>query len=128
MTIGEVAKLSGVNAKMIRHYESIGLIPKADRTTSGYRVYTESDVYTLNFVRRARSLGFSMKEITKLLSLWKNKRRASAEVKSLAQEHIRELETKIAELQEMTKTLKHLAHNCHGDNRPDCPILDELAT
>lgn len=126
MNIGEAAKVSGVNAKLIRHYESIGIIPKASRTDSGYRVYTESDVHTLTFVKRARSLGFSMKEIKKLVGLWRNRSRASADVKALAQTHIKELEAKINELETMRDTLKHLARNCHGDNRPDCPIVEEL--
>lgn len=126
MNIGEAAKVSGVNAKLIRHYESIGIIPKASRTDSGYRVYSDSDVHTLTFVRRARSLGFSMKEIKKLVGLWRNRSRASADVKALAQTHIKELEAKINELETMRDTLKHLARNCHGDNRPDCPIVEEL--
>jgi Cu(I)-responsive transcriptional regulator len=125
--IGEAAKASGVNAKLIRHYEAIGIIPKASRTEGGYRVYSEADLGILSFVKRARSLGFSMKEIKKLVSLWRNKSRASREVKTLANNHIKEMEQKIAELQEMVKTLRHLAKNCHGDDRPDCPILDSLA-
>jgi Cu(I)-responsive transcriptional regulator len=127
MNIGEAAKVSGVNAKMIRHYESIGIIPKASRTDSGYRVYSENDVHILAFVRRARGLGFSMKEIKKLVSLWRNKTRASAEVKALTQTHIKGLEEKIRELEAMRDTLRHLARNCHGDSRPECPILDQLA-
>lgn len=127
MNIGEAAEVSGVNAKLIRHYESIGIIPKASRSDSGYRVYSESDVHILTFVRRARTLGFSMKEIKKLVGLWRNKSRASADVKSLAIEHVKQLEQKIEDLQSMTKTLKELAKCCHGDNRPDCPILEELA-
>ncbi len=126
MNIGEAAKISGVNAKLIRHYESIGIIPKASRTDSGYRVYSDNDVHTLSFVRRARSLGFSMKEIKKLVGLWRNRSRASADVKALAQSHIKELEDKISELEAMRDTLKHLAKNCHGDSRPNCPILDDL--
>ncbi len=128
MNIGEAAKASGVNAKLIRHYESIGIIPKASRTLAGYRRYTETDVHVLIFVRRARGLGFSMKEIKKLVSLWKNKSRASKEVKSLAVEHLRTLENKILELQEMADSLRFLARNCHGDTRPDCPILTNLET
>lgn len=127
MNIGEAAKISGVNAKLIRHYESIGIIPKASRTDSGYRVYSDSDVHTLSFVRRARGLGFSMKEIKKLVGLWRNRSRASADVKALAQTHIKELEEKINELELMRDTLKHLAKNCHGDGRPNCPILEDLA-
>ena len=127
MNIGEAAKASGINAKLIRHYESIGIIPKATRSESGYRVYSEGDVNILAFVKRARSLGFSMKEIKKLVSLWRNRSRASSDVKALALEHVKEMESKIMELQSMVKTLKHLAKSCHGDQRPDCPILDELA-
>lgn len=127
MNIGQVAKASGINAKLIRHYESIGIIPKASRTDSGYRVYNDSDLSLLVFVKRARGLGFSMKEIKKLLSLWRNRSRASREVKSLASYHIEELEIKIKSLREMVESLKHLTRNCHGDSRPDCPILDDLA-
>lgn len=127
MNIGEAAKASGVNAKMIRHYESIGIIPKASRTDSGYRVYVDTDVHILTFVRRARGLGFSMKEIKKLISLWRNRSRASSDVKTLAQTHINALDIKIQELQAMRDTLRHLSRNCHGDNRPDCPILENLA-
>ncbi len=126
MNIGELAKSSGVNAKLIRHYESISLIPKATRTDSGYRTYTDNDVHILRFVRRARSLGFSMKEIKKLIGLWRNKTRQSKEVKALANRHLKELELKIKDLQEMAGTLRHLAKNCHGDNRPDCPIINGL--
>lgn len=126
MNIGEVAKASGVNAKLIRHYESIGIIPKAGRSMAGYRVYKTTDVHILTFVKKARSLGFSMKEIKKLVSLWRNKNRASSEVKNLATAHIKQLEQKISELQSMVDTLKHLSRHCHGDNRPDCPILDSL--
>ena len=128
MNIGEAAKISGVNAKLIRHYESIGIIPKAIRSDAGYRTYSETEVHILSFVRRARSLGFSMKEIKKLVGLWRNKSRASSEVKNLAVKHIEEMEQKIYELQEMVKTLKHLAKNCQGNSRPDCPILNDLAS
>lgn len=127
MNIGEAAKISGVNAKLIRHYESIGIIPKASRSESGYRTYSDADVHILSFVKRARSLGFSMKEIKKLVSLWRNKSRASSEVKSLALKHVEEMEKKISELQDMVTTLRHLAKNCHGDHRPDCPILEKLS-
>ncbi len=127
MNIGEAAKVSGVNAKLIRHYESIGIIPKANRTHSGYRVYSDSDVNVLTFVKRARGLGFSMKEIKKLVGLWRNHARTSADVKAMAQTHINSLEQKIKELEAMRDTLRHLARNCHGDNRPDCPILENLA-
>ncbi len=128
MNIGEAAHQSGMNARLIRHYESIGIIPKPLRTDTGYRQYSETDVHILIFVKRARSLGFSMKEIKKLVSLWRNKSRASSDVKALAIQHIDELEKKILALQEMTKTLKHLAKNCTGDQRPHCPILENLAS
>jgi MerR family transcriptional regulator, copper efflux regulator len=127
MTIGQAAKSSAVSAKMIRHYESIGLLPKAQRTHSGYRLYDESDVHTLRFIQRARSLGFPLETIRTLLALWGNRRRSSAQVKELSLRHVADLERKIAEMQAMVRTLKHLAHNCHGDERPDCPILDDLA-
>ena len=127
MTIGQAAKSSAVSAKMIRHYESIGLLPKAQRTQSGYRLYDESDVHTLRFIQRARSLGFPLETIRTLLALWRNRRRSSGQVKDLSLRHVAELERKIAEMQAMVRTLKHLAHNCHGDERPDCPILDDLA-
>ena len=127
MNIGEASSATGVSAKMIRYYESIGLIRAPLRTDSNYRVYGEDEVHMLRFVKRARTLGFSVEETATLLSLWQDKSRASAEVKHIATGHIAALETKIAELQGMVKTLKHLAHCCGGDNRPDCPILDDLA-
>ncbi len=127
MNIGRAAQASGVSTKMIRHYESIALLPDATRTVAGYRVYRERDVHTLRFIRRARDLGFSMKEIGALLGLWNNRRRASADVKKLAARHLSELDEKIHELQEMRATLAHLAEHCHGDERPDCPILEELS-
>jgi MerR family copper efflux transcriptional regulator len=127
MTIGDAAKSSGVSAKMIRHYESIGLLPKAQRTEAGYRLYDDNDVHTLRFIQRARSLGFPLETIRTLLALWRNRRRSSAQVKELALRHVADLERKIAEMQSMARTLKHLAHNCHGDERPECPILDDLA-
>jgi MerR family transcriptional regulator, copper efflux regulator len=127
MTIGQAAKSSAVSAKMIRHYESIGLLPKAQRTQSGYRLYDETDVHTLRFIQRARSMGFPLETIRTLLALWRNRRRSSAQVKELAQRHIDDLERKIAEMQSMVRTLKHLSHHCHGDDRPECPILDDLA-
>lgn len=127
MNIGEAAKISGVNAKLIRHYESIGIIPKAGRSDSGYRTYSEADVNMLSFVKRARNMGFSMKEIKKLVSLWRNKSRASSEVKNLAMNHVKEMEQKIAELHDMVSSLKHLARHCHGDSRPNCPILDDFS-
>ena len=127
LNIGQAAAASGVSAKMIRHYESIGLIPRAARTGSGYRLYDEADVHTLRFVRRARELGFSMPEIKKLIGLWKNRSRASAEVKKLAQQHVRDLDERIQKLQEMRDTLQELMSCCKGDQRPDCPILSGLA-
>jgi Cu(I)-responsive transcriptional regulator len=127
MNIGEAARHSGVSAKMIRHYEGIGLIPKASRTYSGYRTYSANDVHTLRFVRRARNLGFSIKQIEQLLGLWRNQRRPSSKVKALAQEHIEELDARIVEMQAMKRTLQALAAHCHGDERPECPILDGLA-
>lgn len=127
LNIGEAAEACGVSAKMIRHYEEVGLIPAAGRTASGYRLYSDTDVHTLRFVRRARDLGFSMKEIEQLLGLWKDRRRASSQVKRLAAEHIAELDRKIAELQEMRRSLSELSRHCHGDHRPECPILDDLA-
>ena len=127
MNIGEAASATGVSAKMIRYYESIGLIRAPLRTDSNYRVYGADEVHVLRFVRRARTLGFSVEETATLLGLWQDKTRSSAEVKDIATGHITALETKIAELQGMVKTLKHLAHCCGGDNRPDCPIQDDLA-
>lgn len=127
ITISRASEASGVSAKMIRHYEDIGLVPKAGRTMAGYRLYRESDVHSLRFIRRARDLGFSIKEIGALLGLWSNRRRASAEVKRLAVKHIADLDAKIVEMQAMRDTLKTLARHCHGDSRPDCPILDDLA-
>jgi Cu(I)-responsive transcriptional regulator len=124
--IGRAAELSGVSAKMIRHYEAFGLIPKARRTSGDYRMYAASDLHTLRFIRRARDLGFSIKEISGLLNLWRNKRRASAEVKRLAMSHIEELDRKIEELRDMRGALAELAHKCHGDERPECPILEDL--
>jgi Cu(I)-responsive transcriptional regulator len=127
MNIGETARHSGVSAKMIRHYEGIGLIQKAARTYSGYRTYAASDVHTLRFIRQARNLGFSIKQIEQLLGLWRNQRRPSSKVKALAQEHMAELDARIVELQAMKRTLQALAEHCHGDERPECPILDGLA-
>lgn len=125
--IGEAAALSGVSAKMIRHYESIGLIPPAGRSIAGYRLYSDNDVHRLRFIKRSRSLGFSIKQIETLLGLWDNRSRESFEVKRLALAHAEELAGKIREMQTMQRTLEELAHRCHGDHRPDCPILEDLA-
>lgn len=125
--IGGAAQASGVSAKMIRHYEAIGLITRPRRSLSGYRTYSESDIHTLRFIKQARNLGFSMKQISVLLNLWQNRTRPSREVKNIALQHIQELDEKIREMQVMKATLERLARHCHGDERPDCPILDGLA-
>jgi MerR family copper efflux transcriptional regulator len=125
--IGDAAAASGVSAKMIRHYESIGLIGAARRTEAGYRVYAEQDVRVLQFIHRGRALGFSLDQIRDLLALWQDKDRASADVRALARSHIDELNRKIAEMEAMRRTLEALAASCHGDARSDCPILDDLA-
>ena len=125
--IGEAAAASGVSAKMIRHYEASGLIPAASRTFAGYRLYADPDLHRLRFIKRARSLGFSMKQIEVLLGLWNDKARASGEVKALARAHADALALRIAEMQAMQRTLEDLAAHCHGDARPECPILDDLA-
>ena len=127
MNIGEAAKASGVSAKMIRHYELVGLMPAAARTDSGYRRYDESDVHTLRFIRQARDLGFSIAEIGELVALWRNRRRPSRQVKALAETHIQELEQKTQGLLAMKAALEHLVRCCHGDERPECPILDSLS-
>ncbi len=127
MDIGRASKASGVSVKMIRHYEAIGLLPKVARTFANYRVYRDSDVHTLRFIRRARALGFSMADIQELLGLWQNTSRSSASVKKIAGKHVDELNRKIAELKAMVSTLQHLTKHCHGDHRPDCPILDDLS-
>lgn len=127
MNISEVSNLTGVSTKMIRHYEEIGLFPKVSRTLSGYRSYGENDVHVLRFIKRSRDFGFSMEEIKKLLSLWRNKKRRSAEVKKIAEEHVRVLEQKILELRSIADALKQLSHCCQGDERPECPILEELS-
>ena len=127
VNIGDASRLSGVSAKMIRHYESLGLLPKVGRTDSGYRQYAEPDVHTLRFIKRSRDLGFSMEEIGELVDLWQNRRRASANVRRVAQKHADDLARRIAAMQEMQRTLQHLIHCCHGDERPECPILEELA-
>jgi len=124
--IGQASARSGVSAKMIRHYESLGLLPKVARTDSGYRQYSENEVHTLRFVRRARDLGFSMAEIAELLKLWQNRRRASADVKRIAMAHVDDLQRRISEMEAMKRTLENLASCCHGDERPDCPILEGL--
>jgi MerR family transcriptional regulator, copper efflux regulator len=128
MNIGEASKASGVTAKMIRYYESIGLIKASRRTDAGYRTYGESDVHTLRFIKRARTLGFSLDQIADLLSLWQDPVRASADVKAIAQAHVAQLQQRIQELTEMRDTLAHLAQACSGDERPDCPILHGLAS
>ena len=126
--ISEAARESGVTAKMIRHYESLGLLKPARRTVAGYRLYEAADVHTLRFIRRARDLGFSMQDIGRLLGLWQNRRRASGEVQRIARRHLDDLDRRIAALESMRRTLERLVHDCHGDERPDCPILDDLST
>ena len=125
--IGEASARTGVSAKMIRHYESIDLIPPAGRTFANYRLYSDADLHRLRFIKRARTLGFSMKQIAQLLGLWSDPQRSSSEEKKLAQSHADELGRKIAEMQAMQRTLVDLAQRCHGDDRPDCPILDDLS-
>jgi MerR family transcriptional regulator, copper efflux regulator len=127
MNIGQAASASGVSAKMIRYYESIALIPPGRRSESGYRIYGENDLHALRFVKRARTLGFSLDQIRDLLSLWQNKERASADVKRIALGHVDELNQRIGELTEMRDTLQTLARCCKGNDRPDCPILQSLA-
>jgi MerR family copper efflux transcriptional regulator len=127
VSIGEAARLSGVSAKMVRHYESLGLLRAVARTDGGYRQYSEAEVHTLRFIKRSRDLGFSMEEIGELVGLWQNRRRASANVRRIAQKHAGELAVRIQAMQEMQKTLQHLIQCCHGDERPDCPILEDLA-
>lgn len=126
MNIGEAAAKAGVTPKMVRHYESLGLLPRVRRTDSGYRIYDEAEVHTLRFIRRSRDLGFSIPEIAELLKLWQDRRRSSASVKRLAERHVLALERKLEELEAMRDTLRHLIHCCHGDDRPDCPILEDL--
>jgi Cu(I)-responsive transcriptional regulator len=128
MNIGEAAAASGVSAKMIRHYESIGLFAAPARSEGGYRVYGEREVHVLRFIRHSRDLGFSLEQIRALLGLWQDRDRPSRQVRELAQAHLAEVQAKIAELQAMQATLQRLVRSCHGDARPDCPILDTLAT
>lgn len=125
--IGAAARRSGVSARMVRHYESLGLLPAVARTEAGYRQYSEADIHSLRFIKRARELGFAMADIAELMSLWHDRQRSSARVKRIAQKHLLELEARIAALQAMRQTLAHLIHCCHGDARPDCPILSDLA-
>lgn len=127
MNIGQASRASGVSAKMIRYYEQTGLIPKAARRDSGYRDYDQSDVYRLHFIRRARDLGFTVEQIGDLLALWSDRERSSADVKSLALGHVERLKAKQVELSQMIDTLETLARDCHGDDRPDCPIIEGLA-
>lgn len=124
--IGEAARRSGVSAKMVRHYESLGLLPSVDRTEAGYRQYTEKEVHTLRFVKRARDVGFSMAEIGELLKLWQNRRRSNGDVRRIAARHVAELKQRMTEMESMRRTLQDLIECCDSDHRPDCPILDEL--
>ena len=128
VAIGDAALRSGVSAKMVRHYEALGLLGHVARTEAGYRQYLEADVHTLRFIKRSRDLGFSMAEIGELVGLWRNRRRASANVKRIAQQHVQDLSDRIAAMQAMQRTLQDLLQHCHGDERPDCPILDDLAS
>ena len=127
VNIGDAARASGVSAKMVRHYESLGLLGAVARTHSGYRQYSAADIHTLRFIKRARDLGFSMAEIGNLVGLWHDQARASSEVKRVAQQHLIELENRIQAMQDMRRTLQKLVQSCQGDDRPDCPILDNLA-
>jgi Cu(I)-responsive transcriptional regulator len=127
IAIGEAARRSGVSARMVRHYEGLGLLPPVARTESGYRQYDDADVHSLRFIKRARDLGFSMGEIAELAALWHDRQRTSASVKDIAQRHLAELDQRIAAMQAMRHTLSHLVRGCHGDNRPECPILEDLA-
>ncbi|WP_122662541.1 Cu(I)-responsive transcriptional regulator [Pseudomonas viridiflava] len=128
MNIGQAAKQSGLSAKMIRYYEATGLLQAAHRSESGYRLYGKDDLHTLAFIKRSRDLGFSLEEVGKLLTLWQDRQRASADVKALARQHIGELNQKIEELASLRDTLQELVEHCHGDDRPDCPILKDLAS
>ena len=128
MNIGQAAKQSGLSAKMIRYYESTGLLQAAHRSDSGYRLYGKDDLHTLAFIKRSRDLGFSLEEVGKLLTLWQDRQRASADVKALAHQHIVELNQKIEELASLRDTLQELVEHCQGNDRPDCPILKDLAS
>jgi len=128
VSISRAAALAGISARMARHYESLDMLPVVHRSDNGYRMYTEADVHTLQFIRRGRDLGFSIEEIQLLLSLWNDKQRSSACVKQIAQQHIHNLSERIQAMQAMQRTLQHLVYACHGDGRPDCPILDDLAS
>lgn len=125
--IGTAARLTGLSAKMVRHYEALGLLPEVARTDSGYRQYSQADVHSLHFIQRARALGFSIADIGELLALWQDRHRNSAGVKRIAQKHLDELGRRMAALQAMQRALTPLLHHCHGDEHPDCPILDDLA-
>jgi Cu(I)-responsive transcriptional regulator len=127
MNIGQASEQTGVSAKMIRYYEGIGLLPSAARRANGYRDYSDQDIAVLQFVRRTRDLGFSLEEVAALLALWGDKKRPSRDVKRLAEAHIADLERRIREMRAVMKTLRQLAQHCHGDERSDCPILDDLA-
>ena len=127
MNIGRAAEVTGVPAKTIRYYESVGLIPPPARTDGGYRDYSRDELHTIGFIKRARRLGFSIKDIGGLLDLWRDRNRASAEVKAITDRHLEEITERIAELESVKRTLMHLSGECHGDERPDCPILDDLA-
>ncbi len=127
MKIGEVAESSGVPAKTIRYYEEVGLLPEPERADNGYRAYERQSVELLRFIARARGLGFSLDDVRDLVDLWQDKDRASADVRRLAKDQIAAIDEKLAELQSMRRTLSTLVERCHGDDRPDCPILDELA-
>jgi len=127
VTIGEAARRSGVSARMVRHYEGLGLLPEVARTDSGYRQYGDADIHSLRFIKRARDLGFSIEEIAELADLWHDRQRASASVKTIARKHLADLDQRIAAMQAMRQTLAHLVHCCQGDSRPDCPILEDLA-
>ncbi|MCQ2997854.1 Cu(I)-responsive transcriptional regulator [Pseudomonas syringae] len=128
MNIGQAAKQSGLSAKMIRYYEATGLLQAAHRSDSGYRLYGKDDLHTLAFIKRSRDLGFSLEEVGKLLTLWQDRQRASADVKALARQHIADLNQKIEEMVSLRDTLQELVEHCHGDDRPDCPILKDLAS